>query len=605
MSANADRTTMATPVRALTTIAGLAIALNCVPVLGQGDPLAEPFPATSTVDDFSDGARGVLVETSGFRLASISGLGDINGDGIDDFGVDDFQSRPPSGIEYEGSAFVVFGVEGGLPSPIVLEDLDGTNGFRLRTFAAFDLTSSPVAAGDVNGDGIDDILISGVGGGGYGSGEPGASLHGKAYIVFGRGPASGGFPAEFDLRDLDGSNGVRLEPIGGDQVGRERFGLVAAAGDINNDGLGDVAVGASAADVGSLVDSGRVYVFFGQREPFPAVLRGGDLDGTNGLRVVNPQPSGFESGWVAQTGPDGGDVNGDGIDDLLVGTRFPSAAHVVFGRDGEPFPADLDLRDLDGSDGFLLAGSTSSARIGAALAIGGDVNGDGIDDLALGAPFSGPRGVYSLAAGRTFVVFGSRDGFPARLDVSALDGTNGFRIDGDQPEDSSGSAVAIAGDLNGDGFDDLAIGAQFRGSRLAGYYLRAGPGATYVVFGRGAAAPPVLSLADVAQDEIIRIDGDDRTTYFGSTVARAGDINGDGTDDLVAAALGEEGYVIYGRTGACPADLDGDGELTIFDFLEFGNLFDAGDPRADFDGDGSLTLFDFLAFQNAFDAGCP
>ena len=56
---------------------------------------------------------------------------------------------------------------------------------------------------------------------------------------------------------------------------------------------------------------------------------------------------------------------------------------------------------------------------------------------------------------------------------------------------------------------------------------------------------------------------------------------------------------------ACPADLDGDGSLTLFDFLEFQNLFDAGDPIADFDGDGSLTLFDFLAFQNAFDDGCP
>ncbi|MEQ9095124.1 MAG: GC-type dockerin domain-anchored protein [Phycisphaerales bacterium] len=55
----------------------------------------------------------------------------------------------------------------------------------------------------------------------------------------------------------------------------------------------------------------------------------------------------------------------------------------------------------------------------------------------------------------------------------------------------------------------------------------------------------------------------------------------------------------------CRADLDGDGELTIFDFLEFQNLFDTGDPQADFDGDGELTLFDFLAFQNAFDAGCP
>jgi hypothetical protein len=59
------------------------------------------------------------------------------------------------------------------------------------------------------------------------------------------------------------------------------------------------------------------------------------------------------------------------------------------------------------------------------------------------------------------------------------------------------------------------------------------------------------------------------------------------------------------QTPPCPADLDGDGVLTLFDFLTFQNLFDAGDPAADFDGDGALTIFDFLAFQNAFDAGCP
>ncbi|MFI4915062.1 MAG: GC-type dockerin domain-anchored protein [Phycisphaerales bacterium JB060] len=60
----------------------------------------------------------------------------------------------------------------------------------------------------------------------------------------------------------------------------------------------------------------------------------------------------------------------------------------------------------------------------------------------------------------------------------------------------------------------------------------------------------------------------------------------------------------YELGAPCPADFDGDGELTLFDFLAFQNAFDAGDPRADFDGDGELTLFDFLAFQNAFDAGC-
>ena len=77
---------------------------------------------------------------------------------------------------------------------------------------------------------------------------------------------------------------------------------------------------------------------------------------------------------------------------------------------------------------------------------------------------------------------------------------------------------------------------------------------------------------------------------------------GAGSHTLVYAGAGPHQIELIG--GACAADIDGDGQLTLFDFLEFQNLFAAGDPRADFDGDGSLTLFDFLEFQNAFAAGC-
>jgi len=87
-----------------------------------------------------------------------------------------------------------------------------------------------------------------------------------------------------------------------------------------------------------------------------------------------------------------------------------------------------------------------------------------------------------------------------------------------------------------------------------------------------------------------------------------GDLDGDGDADMAVANLrSDDASVLLNQcapSDPCPADLDGDGELTLFDFLAFQNLFDAGDLRADFDGDGSLTLFDFLAFQNAFDAGC-
>ncbi len=82
-------------------------------------------------------------------------------------------------------------------------------------------------------------------------------------------------------------------------------------------------------------------------------------------------------------------------------------------------------------------------------------------------------------------------------------------------------------------------------------------------------------------------------------------MNGDGIEDAVFGDSGAIGVVLFGRALGCPADLDRDGELSLFDFLEFQNLFDDGNPVADFDDDGELTFFDFLAFQNAFDTGCP
>jgi len=75
-------------------------------------------------------------------------------------------------------------------------------------------------------------------------------------------------------------------------------------------------------------------------------------------------------------------------------------------------------------------------------------------------------------------------------------------------------------------------------------------------------------------------------------------------ESIAVALVADLTLVAEGSESGCPADCDGDGSLSLFDFLCFQNLFAAGDPRADCDGDGSLSLFDFLCFQNAFAAGC-
>ncbi len=121
---------------------------------------------------------------------------------------------------------------------------------------------------------------------------------------------------------------------------------------------------------------------------------------------------------------------------------------MVFGK-ASGFAASLDLSTLNGSNGFRLDGIDADDFSGKSVASAGDVNGDGVDDLLIGAYGGDPGG--DISAGETYVVFGKASGFAASLDLSTLDGSNGFRLDGIDVFDESGSSVASAGDVNGDG----------------------------------------------------------------------------------------------------------------------------------------------------------
>lgn len=132
----------------------------------------------------------------------------------------------------------------------------------------------------------------------------------------------------------------------------------------------------------------------------------------------------------------------------------------------------------------------------------GDVNGDGFDDIIIGVHEAEPSG--NVEAGETYVVFGSADGFSQTLDLDTLDGTNGFRLDGVDQGDLSGYSVSSAGDLNGDGFDDIIIGAK-----------RADPdgeseaGISYVVFGKADGFDAALDLDTLDGENGFRINGID------------------------------------------------------------------------------------------------
>jgi hypothetical protein len=351
-----------------------------------------------------------------------------------------------------------------------LWDLNGSNGFAINGTAAYDSSGWSVSnAGDVNGDGFDDLII------GARDADPnGIDRAGQSYVVFG---SNSGFGAGLDLSTLDGSNGFAINGIA---VYDNSGSSVSSAGDVNGDGFDDLIIGARYADGNGIYNAGQSYVVFGSNSGFGAGLDLSTLNGSNGF-AINGIAVYDNSGYSVSSA---GDVNGDGFDDLIIGARLADPnglniagqSYVVFGSNSG-FGAGLDLEELNGSNGFAINGIAAGDESGISVSSAGDINGDGFDDLIIGAREASPNGI--IFAGQSYVVFGSNSGFGAGLDLSTLNGSNGFAINGIAAGDISGWSVSSAGDINGDGFDDLIIGAKYADPNG----IRSGQ--SYVVFGQG------------------------------------------------------------------------------------------------------------------------
>jgi hypothetical protein len=398
---------------------------------------------------------------------------------------------------------------------------------------------SVAPAGDVNGDGHADVLV------GAPSNDTFAGFSGRAYLFLG--PFNGG-----DLLAADADAIVTPEAFG------DNLGVAVAAGDLDGDGAGDLVIGARSND-GNGIQAGRVYVFFGpvtQTGTVPArqadlVISGDEFD---------------EIGWAIAAGSD---LNGDGVDDLAIGATFAGAffaegqTTVFF---GPLAPGRLTVADAD----VVITGIVFAENFGEALATGADLSGDGQPDLVVGAPRAPINGE---GPGRAYVFFAPL--LPGSFLAFDADAT----LEGADVSDDFGGAVAT-GDLDGDGTADLAVGAN--------ELFREGGGRAYVFDG------PLDPGFHLASDADALFLGEAEADLFGASVAAA-DADGDGVDDLLVGAWDNAGggvrsgraYLFYGPLGGTGSAADADRFFTGVGGDEVG-LSSA--PAGDLDADGIEDL---------------
>ncbi|CAM9572147.1 unnamed protein product [Discosporangium mesarthrocarpum] len=290
--------------------------------------------------------------------------------------------------------------------------------------------------------------------------------------------------SSYPLALLDGSDGFKLNAEA--SVGQLGYS-VSRAGDINNDGYDDVIIGEAPS---STVSAGAAYVVFGAASFSLSELDVASLDGTNGFKIAGTDNGDFAGAAVSGVG----DVNSDGFADVMVGAWGASSAAgeimVVFG--GASFGPVVSSSDLDGSTGFVVTGSTSADGAGFSIAAAGDVNKDGADDILIGAHKADPAGSMS---GEAYVVFGAIDWSVASVDLGSL-GSAGLTFQGGDRRYYSGFSVSGAGDINDDGTADIVIAAYGVGEAYVFYGAESFSASTFQLSAISSADGIIISVGE-------------------------------------------------------------------------------------------------------------
>ena len=452
---------------------------------------------TNNVDIGDVGLKFYGEENADHTGHRVAGIGDVNGDGIDDFAIGAYSND--ENYKNSGQVYVFFGRSGGFPASTNASSANASfQGVGEDDRAGIDIAG----VGDVDNDGYDDFVI--------GADEYealGTSGRGRAYLILGK---SSGWSMDTSLSSADAS---WYGEVNEDMFGR----AVGGGGDVNGDGYDDIVVGAHDNEEGGDIQ-GQTYIIFGRSGGWSTNQNIGSTANASFIGVENKEQSGYSVDIV-------GDTNGDGYDDILIGARY--FAHTPGGsRIGHAY---LIMGKSSGWSRDTLISSSNATFVGQRSLAGshvskaGDVNGDGLADFLITEHMNSE---HKSQMGQTYLILGNRSGWSNGTKLSDIDAS----FWGENFNDESGNSAEGGGDINGDGYDDLIIGAYRNqdGGKEFPYYA----GKIYVVYGRekGWRNDTKLSESDAS------FIGEDKGGALGYCVANAGDVNNDGYDDILAGA---------------------------------------------------------------------